>query len=142
MESLSDLLAVKLQNILEIWEGLDFRLPFIVRRDCWVEETFFVVRRIPCGGSKVLVFGDLYRGGQFIKSREGDALALSSRRVWVRLPFSWMPCVVIEAGICPIPEMQGAVCERVRNCSYLDDWMLHISYVNEESGECGLDEEI
>jgi hypothetical protein len=59
-------------------------------------------------------------------------LPLFNRRVWVRLPLSWMPCVAIEAGICPIPEMQGAVCDRVHNCSYLDDWMLHFSYANEE----------
>jgi hypothetical protein len=134
--------VVKLQSIYAIWKGLGFRLPFIVRRDCWREETFFVVRRIPYRGSAVLVFGDLYRGGQFIKSREGDVLPLSNRRVWVRLPFSLMPCVSIEAGICPIPEMQGLVCKRVHNCSYLDDWMLHISYVNEEFDEDDLAEEV
>ena len=134
--------VVKLQSIYEIWKGLGFRLPFIVRRDCWVEGTFFVVRRIPYRGSDVLVFGDLYRGGQFIKSREGDVLPLCNRRVWVRLPFSLMPCVSIEAGICPIPEMQGLVCKRVHNCSYLDDWMLHISYANEELDEDGLAEEV
>lgn len=88
---------VKLQTIYEIWKALGFRLPFIVQQDCWKEGTFFVVRRIPYRGSEVLVFGDLYRGGQFIKSREGDVLPLSNRRVWVRLPFSWMPCVSIEA---------------------------------------------
>ena len=133
---------VKLRNIYEIWKDLDFRLPFIVQRDCWVEETFFVVRRVSCRGSKVLVLGDLYRGGQFISSREGDALPLSNRQVWIRLPFSLMPCVSIEAGICPIPEKQGLVCKRVHNCSYLDDWMLHISYANEEFDEDGLAEEV
>ena len=59
-------------------------------------------------------------------------LPLSNRWVWVRLPFSLMPCVAIEAGVCPIPEVKGAVCDRVHNCSYLDDWMLHVSYANEE----------
>jgi hypothetical protein len=127
--------AVKLQSIYEIWKDLGFRLPFIVRRDCWVEGTFFVVRRIPYRGSEVLVFGDLYRGGQFIRSREGDVLPLSNRRVWVRLPFSMMPCVAIEAGVCPIPEKQGLVCRRVHSCPYLDDWMLHVSYANEEFDE-------
>jgi hypothetical protein len=53
-----------------------------------------------------------------------------------------MPCVSIEAGVCPIPEMQGLVCGRVHNCSYLDDWMLHISYVNELSDEDDLGEEV
>jgi hypothetical protein len=89
-------------------------------------------RRIPYEGSKVLVFGDLYRGGQFIRSRQGDMLQLSDRRMWVRLPFSMMPCVAIEAGVCPIPEKQGLVCERVHNCSILDDYMLHVSYADEE----------
>ena len=134
--------VVKLQNIYEIWKNLGFRLPLIVQRDCWAKETFFVVRRIPYRGSKLLVFGDLYRRGQFIKSREGDMLPLSNHRVWVRLPFSWMPCVSIEAGICPIPEKQGAVCKRVHNCSYLNDWMLHISYTNEEFDEDGLGGEV
>jgi hypothetical protein len=133
---------VKLQNIYEIWKGLGFRLPFIVQRDCWVEETFFVVRRISCRGSKVLVFGDLYRGGQFISSREGDGLPLSNRGVWVRLPFSLMPCVSIEAGICPIPEMQELVCKRVHNCSHVDDWMVRVLHVNEEFDDDGLDEEV
>jgi hypothetical protein len=133
--------VVKLENIYEIWAGLGFRLPFIVRRDCWVEGTFFVVRRIPYRGSEVSVFGDLYRGGQFIKSREGDMLPLSNRRVWVRLPFSLMPCVSIEAGICPIPEMQGLVCKRVHNCSYLDDWMVQVLHEYEEFDEDGLAEE-
>lgn len=62
--------VLKLQSIDEIWKDLGFRLPFIVRRDCWKEGTFFVVRRIPYRRSEVLVFGDLYRCGQFIKSRE------------------------------------------------------------------------
>jgi len=127
--------SVKLQSIQEIWEGLGLRLPFIVKRDNWAEETFFVVRRISHRGSMPSVFGDLYRAGQFIKSREGDVLPLSDRRVWVRLPFSWMPCVAIEAGICPIPEMHGAVCDRVHNCSHLDGWMLHVVYANEESDD-------
>jgi hypothetical protein len=127
------MISMKLQSIYEIWKGLNFRLPFIVKRDCWTEGTFFVVRRIPYRGSVLSAFGDLYRGGQFIKCREGDVLPLSNRRVWVRLPFSWMPCVAIEAGICPIPEMQGAVCDRVHKCSCLDEWMLHVSYANEES---------
>jgi hypothetical protein len=135
------ILALKLENIYEIWKGLGFRLPFIVKRDCWAKETFFVVRRIPYRGSAVSVFGDLYRGGQFIKSREGDVLPLSRRRVWVRLPFSLMPCVSIEAGICPIPEMQGVVCKRVHNCSYLDDWMVHVLHENEELDDDGLAEE-
>jgi|GEM_PF-3695411 len=134
--------VLKLQSIYEIWKGVGFRLPIIVQRDCWAKETFFVVRRIPNNGSVLSAFGDLYRGGQFIKSREGDALPLSNRQVWIRLPFSWMPCVSIEAGVCPIPEMQGLVCNRVHNCSHLDDWMLQISYVNEESDEDDLDGEV
>lgn len=134
--------VVKLCSIFELWKDLGFRLPFIVRRDCWKEGTFFIVRCIPLRGSKVTVFGDLYRGGQFIRSREGDVLPLSSCRVWVRLPFSLVPCVSIEAGVCPIPEMQGAVCERVHHCSYVDNWMLHISYANEKFDEDGLAEEV
>lgn len=136
------ILVLKLENIYEIWKGLGFRLPFIVKRDSWAKETFFVVRRIPYRGSALSVFGDLYRCGQFIKSREGDVLPLSNRRVWVRLPFNLMPCVSIEAGICPIPEKQGLVCKRVHNCSYLDDWMVHVLQVNEEFDDDGLAEEV
>lgn len=134
--------VVKSRNIFEIWKALGFLLPFIVRRDCWEEETFFVVRRIPFRGSKVLVFGDFYRGGRLIKRRKGDLLPLSNCQVWVRLPFSWMPCVAIEAGICPIPEKDGLVCDRVRNCRVLDEWMLNISYANEKFDEDGLAEEV
>ena len=124
----------RLQSVFEIWKGVDCRLPFIVKRDCWAEETFFIVRRIVLRKS-CLFFGDLYRSGQFIKRREGDVLPLSGRRVWVRLPFSFVPCVAIEAGICPIPEKQGAVCDRVHKCSVLEDWMLHVVYANEESDD-------
>jgi hypothetical protein len=49
--------------------------------------------------------------------------------------------VSIEAGICPIPEMQGVVCKRVHNCSYLDDWMVHVLHENEELDDDGLAEE-
>jgi hypothetical protein len=118
-------LVEKLRSIREIYEDLNPSLrgkPFIVRRGdsaSWREDTFFVVRRI-VRGSKFWAFGDLYRDGQFVRSREGSILPLSHARVWVQLPYSTVVCVAVEAGICPKEERS---CKRVHKCSELDEWI-------------------
>jgi hypothetical protein len=118
-------LVEKLRSIKEIYDDLCPSLhgkPFIVQRggsESWRRDTFFVVRRIVSAG-KFWVFGDLYRDGQFIRSRESSILPLSHARVWVQLPYSTVVCVAVEAGICPKAERS---CERVHKCSVLDEWI-------------------
>jgi len=122
----SDLVG-ELRSVREIYEGLSPSLrgkPFIVQRwgsEHWGKDTFFVVRRVVREGFRF--FGDLYRDGQFIRSREGGVLPLSYVRVWVLLAYSTVVCVAVEAGICPKYEV---VCGSVHKCSELDVWIFGI----------------
>jgi hypothetical protein len=128
-------LVEKLRSISEIHDSLSPSLrgkPFIVQRggsESWSWDTFFVVRRVARAGTKFLVFGDLFRHGQFIRSREGDVLPLSDACVWLQLSYSTVVCVAIEAGICP---MEDRICERVRKCPVLDDWVCAILALSDE----------
>lgn len=125
----------KLRSIKEIYNDLDASLrdkPFIIQRggsESWSTDTFFVVRRVARGCLKFLFFGDLYRHGQFIRSREGHVLPLSDAFIWVQLPYSTVICVAIEAGICPKEER---ICGRVHKCRELDDWIDEVLALSDE----------
>jgi hypothetical protein len=122
-------LVEKLRSVAEIYQSLIPSLrdkPFIVQRsgsESWHKDTFFVVRRVIRKGSSFSFFGDLYRRGQFIRSREGDVLPLSFAAQWVQLPYSTVVCVAVEAGICPKEE---CFCVRVDKCSILNEWISEV----------------
>lgn len=128
-------LVERWRSITEIYDSLSPSLrgkPFIVQRqgsESWYWDTFFVVRRVDRAGSKSLFFGDLYRRGQLIRSREGDVLPLSEACIWVQLPYSTVVCVAIEVGICPKEERP---CERVHKCRVLDDWICEVLASSDE----------
>lgn len=125
----------KLRSIKEIYNDLDASLrdkPFIIQRggsESWSTDTFFVVRHVAREGSKFSFFGDFYRKGQFINSREGHVLPLSDGCLWLQLPYSTVICVAIEAGICP---KEDRTCERVHKCAVLNDWVDEVLALSDE----------